>query len=73
MFYLFQSSVAASVFMCKLQVFYLDVVYVFTHMLQVNAPNVSSILDKCYKSQTYVLIVLPLFQYVATSAAPHAL
>jgi hypothetical protein len=30
-----------------LQVFYLDVVYVFTHMLQVYLPDVSSVSDVC--------------------------
>jgi hypothetical protein len=50
MFHLFQSSVAASVFM--LQVFYLNVTYVFTYMLQVYILDVSSVLDvsciKCF-------------------------
>jgi hypothetical protein len=46
MFYLFQSSIAASVFM--LQVFYLDVAYVFSHMLKVYGPDVSLF-------QTYVV------------------
>jgi len=27
---------------CKLQVFYLDVEYIFTHMSQINVPDVSS-------------------------------
>jgi hypothetical protein len=43
MFHLFQPSVAASVFM--LQVFYPDVAYVFTHMLKVYVPDVSSVSD----------------------------
>ena len=47
MFHLFQSSVAASVSCCKLQVFYRDVAYVFTHMLQVCFLYVSSISDVC--------------------------
>ena len=32
---------------CRLQLFYLDVVYVFTHMLQVYVPDVSSVSDVC--------------------------
>jgi hypothetical protein len=45
MFYLFQTYIAASGFM--LQVFYLDVTYIFTHMLQLYVPNISSSLDVC--------------------------
>jgi hypothetical protein len=36
------------VFSCKLQVFYLDITYIFTHMLQVYFFNISSVLDVCY-------------------------
>jgi hypothetical protein len=31
----------------KLQVFYQNVAYVFTHMLQVYVPNISYVLDVC--------------------------
>jgi hypothetical protein len=48
MFQLFQSSCVQQVFSyCKLQVFYLDIAYVFIHMLQVYVPDVSSVSDVC--------------------------
>jgi len=54
-FQLFQSYVAVSVFM--LQVFYLNVIYVFTHMFQVYVPNISSASDVCCIQVFHVLEV----------------
>jgi hypothetical protein len=51
---------------CKFQVFYLDVVYVFTHMLQVYVSNVSSVSDVCCKRFIWMLHMLQwLYIYVA--------
>jgi hypothetical protein len=47
MFYLFQSFIAASGFMLQVQVFYMDVAYVFTHMLQAYVPDVSLVSVVC--------------------------
>jgi hypothetical protein len=38
-----------------LQVFYLDVAYVFTHMLQVYFPDILSVLDICCIQMFYVV------------------
>jgi hypothetical protein len=46
-FHMFQSSVATNVSCCKLQVFYLDVAYIFSHMLQAYVLDISSVLDVC--------------------------
>jgi hypothetical protein len=88
MFHLFQSSVQQVFSGRNLQMFYLDVAYVFTHMLQVYVLNVSPIFDVCCKCFIWMLHMLKwlyiyvanvcfncftLFQYVVTGATPHTL
>jgi hypothetical protein len=43
---------------CKFQVFYPDIVYVFTHVLQVHVPNVSLVSDVCCKCFIWMLHML---------------
>jgi hypothetical protein len=67
------SRLLQQVFSCfKLHVFYMDVVYVFTHMLQVYVPNVLPVFQMCYLFQTYVASVL-FGYYICCSGYTHIL